>query len=98
MPDRLRLPERLYGREEEIRELLAAFDRTSDDSSELLLVAGYAGVGKTALVREVHKHILEKRAFFIEGKFDQLQRHVPYFAWIHAFAEFANYVLMEGDA
>ncbi len=98
VPDRLRLPERLYGREEEIRGLLAAIDRASGDSSELLLVAGYAGVGKTALVREVHKHILERRAFFIEGKFDQLQRQVPYSAWIHAFAGFVNYVLMEGDA
>ena len=74
-----------------------AFERVSAGAQELLLVAGYAGIGKTALVHEVHRPVAEKRGYYIEGKFDQLQRNVPYFAWIQAFSGFMNYLLMESE-
>jgi PAS domain S-box-containing protein len=96
--DRLEMPQRLYGREAESARLLDAFERVSAGGRELLLVAGYAGVGKTALVHEMHKPVLEKRGHFIEGKFDQLERGVPYSGWIQAFEGFANYILMESEA
>jgi len=87
---RLQIPQKLYGRQAEIDQLLAAFDRAIQGSAELLLVAGYAGVGKTSLVHEIHKSITAKRGYFIEGKFDQYQRSIPYFAWGQAFAELVN--------
>jgi PAS domain S-box-containing protein len=95
--DRIQIPQKLYGRELESKLLLDAIERTSGGASELLLVAGYAGIGKTALVHEVHRLIAEKRGNFIEGKFEQLQRNVPYFAWILAFSGFVNYLLMESE-
>ena len=61
-------------------------------------MTGYAGIGKTAVVHEVHRPIAEKNGYFIEGKFDQLQRNVPYYAWIQAFGDFVNNLLMESEA
>jgi predicted ATPase/GAF domain-containing protein len=91
----LRLPQKLYGREDEIDSLLQAFERVSQGSKELLVVGGYSGVGKSALVNEVHKSISEKRAYFITGKYEQYQRTIPYFALRKAFAELISYWLLE---
>jgi predicted ATPase/signal transduction histidine kinase/DNA-binding NarL/FixJ family response regulator len=93
----LRIPAKMYGREKELGQLSQAFDRASTGRCELLLVAGYAGTGKTALVHEMHKSVIERNGYFIEGKFDQLQRDVPYFGWIQAFAGFVNYILMGNE-
>ncbi len=96
--DKLRLPQKLYGRDKEVEQLLKAFQRVSEESSELFLVAGYAGIGKTSLVHEIHRAIVEKNGYLIEGKFEQLQRNVPYFAWIQAFNEQVNNLLMRSEA
>jgi len=96
--DCLRMPQKLYGRDSEMNTLLDAFKRTYAGEKELLLVAGYAGVGKTRLVRELQRIVLEKQGYFIESKFEQLQRAVPYWGWIQAFAMQVNYLLMENEA
>ncbi|HEY9619679.1 MAG TPA: protein kinase, partial [Crinalium sp.] len=69
LSDRFLIPEKLYGRETEVQALLNAFDRVADGSSELILVAGFSGIGKTAVVNEVHKPIVRQRGYFIKGKF-----------------------------
>ena len=92
---KLQIPEKLYGRENEINTLLQAFERVSEGTTEMMLIAGYSGVGKTALVHEVHKPMTEKRGYFVAGKFDQLQKNIPYFAMTQAFNEFCRYLLME---
>jgi len=71
------IPQKLYGRESEIKTLLQAFERVSFGAAEMMLVAGYSGVGKSALVREVHKPMTEKQGYFAAGKFDQYQRNIP---------------------
>src|SRR5690606_11041000 len=43
--DVLRIPQKLYGREAEVRALTEAFARVQDGRPELLLVGGGAGVG-----------------------------------------------------
>ncbi len=98
VPDRLVIPEKLYGREQEMATLHAAYERVCVGASELLLLAGYAGVGKTSLVHEAFCPALALRGYFIEGKFDELQRAVPYAAWGQAFSRFVNYLLMESEA
>ncbi|MGB7442437.1 MAG: AAA family ATPase [Coleofasciculaceae cyanobacterium] len=65
---------------------------------ELMLVAGYSGIGKSALVAEVHKPITEKRGYFISGKFDQFQRNIPYSAIVSAFKELMRQLLTESEA
>ncbi|HAI67887.1 MAG TPA: hypothetical protein DCM38_00450, partial [Gammaproteobacteria bacterium] len=55
--ERFQLPEKLYGREQDIASLLTAFARASQGDSEMMLVAGYSGIGKSALVQEIYKPI-----------------------------------------
>ena len=93
-----RLQQKLYGRSAEIATLLAAFERTATGSQELILVAGYPGVGKSALVAEVHQPITEKRGYFISGKFEQYQQNTPYAAFSQAFNQLADYLLTEREA
>ena len=92
------IPQKLYGRKDEIESLLNSFERISAGTAEIFLVAGYSGVGKSALVHEVHKPITAKRGFFIEGKFDQYQRNIPYFAWGQAFSGLVSQILMGSEA
>ncbi|MBP2295442.1 trifunctional serine/threonine-protein kinase/ATP-binding protein/sensor histidine kinase [Azospirillum rugosum] len=96
--ERFRIPERLYGREEEARLLLAAYERVCGGRAELLLVGGSPGIGKSALVHEVHKPMTAKRGHFVEGKFDQVKRAIPYSALIQAFDQLARRLLAEPEA
>jgi PAS domain S-box-containing protein len=79
IPDRLMLPEKLYGRDREIRALLAAFDRiVAGGRPELVLVSGYSGIGKSAVVNELQKRLVPSGGLFAAGKFDQLKHDIPY--------------------
>lgn len=95
--EKLQLPQKLYGREREKNNLLAAFERASQGQSEMMLVSGYSGIGKTSLVQEIYQPITEKRGYFISGKFDQLQRNVPYAAFVNAFANLVRQLLTETE-
>jgi predicted ATPase/signal transduction histidine kinase/tRNA A-37 threonylcarbamoyl transferase component Bud32 len=64
---------------------------------EMMLVAGYSGIGKSALVAEVHKPITQKRGYFISGKFDQFQRNIPYSAVVSAFKQLVRQLLTESE-
>ncbi|WP_333131974.1 AAA family ATPase [Microcoleus sp. Pol11C3] len=118
---KLLIPQKLYGREKEVIELLAAFERISRGgapvpapnadgaiagdgattgglplpTAEMILVSGYSGIGKTAIVNEVHKPIVRQRGYFISGKFDQFNRNIPYSAIITAFQALINQLLTE---
>ena len=128
--DRFVIPEKLYGRETEVKTLLEAFARVSgspprslaqpgNDSpeaepleieappsrrslaqpgSELMLVAGFSGIGKTAVVNEVHKPIVRQRGYFIKGKFDQFKRDIPFSAWMQALENLIRQLLTESAA
>ncbi|WP_344762009.1 diguanylate cyclase [Actimicrobium antarcticum] len=91
------IPQKLVGRESEVDALMAAFERTSNGPSEMLLVAGYSGIGKSAVVNEVHKPMAARRGCFVAGKFDQYRRDVPYASLIEAFRELIRQLLGEPD-
>ncbi|MEM6451402.1 MAG: AAA family ATPase, partial [Cyanobacteria bacterium P01_D01_bin.105] len=95
--DHFLIPEKLYGREEEVKNLLAAFDRVSQGSSEMMLVAGFSGIGKTAVINEVHKPITRQHGYFIKGKFDQFNRDIPFSAFVQAFRSLMAQLLSESD-
>ncbi len=111
--DRFQISQRLYGREREIETLLAAFVRVASPSetrvtspketrvasatSEMMLVAGYSGIGKSALVQEVYKPITRQRGYFISGKFDQFQRDIPYASLVQAFRSLVAQLLTESE-
>ncbi|MDY6782709.1 MAG: AAA family ATPase [Cyanobacteriota bacterium] len=113
--DRFTIPEKLYGRQQEVSQLLAAFDRIATESKqpvvgwgttvlqdkpspspvELILVTGFSGIGKTAVIHEVHKPIARQRGYFIQGKFDQLSRNIPFGAFVQAFRDLVGQLLGE---
>jgi predicted ATPase/signal transduction histidine kinase len=96
--DRFIIPEKLYGRESEVFSLLSAFERVSAGSTEMMLVAGFSGIGKTAVVNEVQKPIVRQRGYFIKGKFDQFGRSQPFSAFVQAFRDLMGQLLSESDA
>ena len=89
--------QKLYGREAEISTLIEAFERVGAGPTEMLLVSGYSGIGKSALVNEVHKPITASRGNFISGKFDQFRRNIPYSALVEAFQSLIRQLLTEED-
>ncbi|HEY9297869.1 MAG TPA: serine/threonine-protein kinase PknK, partial [Phormidium sp.] len=104
--NKFQIPEKLYGREQEINTLLTAFERVSQFSFgkpmpgdiEMMLVSGYSGIGKSCLVQEIYKPITQQRAYFISGKFDQFQRSIPYSAVVSAFSALIQQLLTESEA
>ena len=76
--DRLLIPEKLYGREAEIDALVAAFDRVvTSGATELVLVSGYAGIGKSSLVNELHKELVPPRGAFRRRQVRPVQARHP---------------------
>ncbi|MDB5408700.1 MAG: protein kinase [Rhodospirillales bacterium] len=99
LSDRLLIPERLYGREDELAALVAAFDRVaSRGTTELVLVSGYAGIGKSSIVNELHKMLVPPRGLFAAGKFDQYKRDIPYATVAQAFRNLVCELLSKNDA
>lgn len=105
------IPQKLYGREQEVSLLMDAFERVSNPPQpplssplgkqegrvEMMLVSGYSGIGKSSLVNEIHKPIVGARGYFISGKFDQFQRNIPYSAIITAFQALVKQLLTESE-
>jgi PAS domain S-box-containing protein len=97
-PDRLLIPEKLYGREREIETLLAAFeDVVTTGRPKLVLISGYAGIGKSAVVNELHKALVPPRGLFASGKFDQYKRDIPYATLAQAFQSLIRSLLGKSD-
>src|SRR5262245_15097546 len=97
--DRLLIPDKLYGRGREIGTLLAAFDAAvANGTPRLVLVSGYSGIGKSAVVGELHKALVPPRGVFAAGKFDQLKRDVPYATLAQAFQSLIRQLLAKPEA
>jgi serine/threonine protein kinase len=98
-PDRLLVPEKLYGRNVELDMLLSAFNRVVQQKrGELVLVAGYSGIGKSAVVNELHKVLAPRNGFFLAGKFDQFKRDIPYATLANAFQAGVRLLLSKSES
>ncbi|MBF0238462.1 MAG: AAA family ATPase [SAR324 cluster bacterium] len=95
--EKFQIPQKLYGRDAQIEQLMRTFHVVSHGRSAMLLIDGFAGIGKSSLVNEVHKPIVRQRGYFISGKYDQFQRNTPYASLIQAFQEFVRQLLTESD-
>src|SRR5499427_1121882 len=97
-PDVLRIPEKLYGREPEVRALRAAFERVvTRGTPELVLVSGSAGIGKSAVVHALHEAIVPRRGLFAFGKCDQYKRDIPYATLAQVFQDLIRQLLVKRD-
>ena len=98
-PNRLLIPENLYGREREIDTLLESFNRViANGTFELVLVSGYSGIGKSSVVHELHKVLVPPRGLFASGKFDQYKRDIPYATVGQAFQSLVRSLLSQSEA
>ena len=91
------IPQKLYGRTKEVADLMASFERVSFGKTEMVLVSGYSGIGKTSVVSEIHKPIVRQRGYFIAGKFDQFKRNIPYAALTQAFESLMQQLLTKSS-
>ena len=93
------IPQKLYGRQQEISTLLTAFERVTngDSKTEMIMVTGYSGIGKSALVKEIYQPITRHKGYFLTGKFDQFQRNVPYSAVVKALSGLVRQLLSESE-
>lgn len=98
IPDKFQVPQRLYGRKQQIETLMSVFKRVSQGTTEMMLVTGYSGIGKSALVQVLYKPIASQRGYFISGKFDQFQGNIPYSAVVNAFSDLTRQLLTETEA
>jgi PAS domain S-box-containing protein len=99
VPDRLLIPEKLYGREREVGALVASFGRiVANGTLEVVLISGYAGIGKSSVVSELHKALVPRRGLFASGKFDQYKRDIPYATLCQAFQSLVQSLLMQSEA
>jgi len=92
-----RLVEKLYGRTQELEKINSAFERVAQGNKELFLISGYSGIGKSALVNEIQQPIAQKQGIFVKGKYNKLQRDIPYNAIAQAFQEFCYYLLTQEE-
>ena len=98
VPDRMLIPEKLYGREQEVAALLGAFHRVvATGTPELVLVSGYSGIGKSSVVNELHKVLVPPRGLFASGKFDQYKRDIPYATLAQAFQSLVRLILSKSE-
>ncbi len=97
IPGKFRVSEKLYGREEEIDYLIEIFEKVGNGKKEMILCKGFPGIGKSVLINEIHRPVIENRAYFCRGKYDQYSKTIPYKGLIDAFRELAAQVLSETE-
>jgi serine/threonine protein kinase len=85
------LPQKLYGREQEIQSILSLFESAASGANELCLISGYSGVGKSALVSEIDQPLVRERGFLVQGKFEQFQHGKAYLALTTAFRSLVRF-------
>nr|WP_198316570.1 AAA family ATPase [Cystobacter fuscus] len=96
--ERFLIPQKLYGREEEVAALMDALARVvSSGAPGLMLVSGYPGIGKSSLVRELYGPLAKAKGLFLSGKFDQFKRDAPYATLSQAFRELVQQLLTEDE-
>ncbi len=98
--DQFQIPQKLYGREVEVEAILTAFERVANpekSQTEMMLVAGYSGIGKSSIVAEIHKPNTRRCGYFTGGKFDQFQKNIPYSAIVNAFQGLVRQLLTESE-
>ncbi len=94
---RFNIPQMLVGRQRELDTLQMVFEQAADGDAVILMVTGEPGIGKSALVNEIHKPVVARRGYFISGKYDQLRQNVPFSGIIQAVQGLTRQLLTESE-
>ncbi len=94
---KFQIPEKLYGRTKEINQIIDTFKEVAAGNTELVLISGRSGIGKSALINEVNKPITQYKGYFSSGKYDQFKRAIPYNAITQAFQSLIQQILVSGQ-
>ena len=95
--DRFQVSQKLFGREAESNLLLSAFENVRNGACEIILLSGYAGIGKSSLVNELQIPVTQQNGYFISGRYGQSQGQVPYSALIEALRSLIQQLLSESE-
>lgn len=93
VPARFALRPGLYGRRTECAALQVLYARVAQGEKKALMITGPSGVGKSALVEELRRHVTAQGGLFLLGKYDQLRRNIPLSALSQAGEAFARRLL-----
>ena len=93
----LKIPNKLYGREEEIEILLDEFSYTKKGDTRLIFISGPPGIGKSFLAEQLQNELINEEKSFITGKFDQHKQNIPYSAIAQAFQDPIKQLLTLSD-
>ncbi|WP_186342832.1 AAA family ATPase [Allochromatium palmeri] len=92
-----RPPRRLHGRDQELTTLMEQVRAVTEGQTRALFVAGYSGVGKTALIQEIIRPVTLSRGLFVHGKSEQFQSGRPFLAPARALGRLCEQLLAEPD-
>ncbi len=95
---KLNIAKKMYGRDEELKKLYKSYANTSNGATELLVISGQAGAGKSVFIYEIYKKVIENNGFYLHGKYEEFKRNIPYSALISAFNGFVESLLIKTDS
>lgn len=81
------IPDKLYGRETQLEALMDSFLQVIQGKTDIVVIQGYSGTGKSSLVRGFEKRLEfeDLSSYIAKGKCDKLQNNIPYYPIIQAF-------------
>ncbi len=88
---------KMVGRDREGEIIIEEYCKASRGTFRSLFISGLSGIGKTRLIQELQKPIVEHRGYFTSGKFDVYQKNIPYSSLIQAFRNLMRTFLTESD-
>ncbi len=93
--DRPRFGHTLYGREREIEVLRTALGAVANGSSEVIVISGPAGIGKSSLADALRREIVDFGGYVAQAQFDLDRGQQPYVGFAAAFASLVDQLLAE---
>ncbi len=97
LSDQFYIPQKLYGRESELKQMKKSFNRVNDGHMEVAVISGWPGVGKTTLINDFSKYVIENKGLFISGKYEYFKKDIPYSGLIQAFSDLIRQLLTESN-
>ncbi|CAI8791445.1 AAA family ATPase [Methylocaldum szegediense] len=89
---------KMVGRQAESELIRRQYDEVVRGNFRSVFISGLSGIGKTRLIQELQKPLVQNRGYFTSGKFDQYQKNIPYSSLIQALRNLMRIFLTESDA